>query len=224
MIFVQRTTKPGILARKEVAWIAAIKAAKSALDADNSPANRTQLDQAIGKYRHSEVKESLEQMFHSKCAYCESYISNVDYGDIEHFKPKSKFPELSVTWENLLLSCKICNGTAHKGEKWPAPADGGPLVNPCKENPEDFFEFIFDVHTQVTIVKPKNMRGETSETIYGLNRHYLVNDRNKYVRQLIAIAQYYSTDEEAKAIIDQAAQSQGEYAAFARMVKAKYTK
>ena len=29
--------------------------------------------------------------------------TNQDHGDIEHYRPKSKFPELTFTWSNLLL-------------------------------------------------------------------------------------------------------------------------
>ena len=162
-------------------------------------------------------------MFNGKCAFCESYIEHIDYGDIEHFKPKSKFPESAVEWENLLLSCKKCNDKGQKGDSWPEEIEGGLLINPCDEDPSDFFEFIFDVKTNATIIKPKNRRGQTSEKVYGLNKPTLLIQRNRYVKKIVALALHYHEDINAKQILEEAILDSAEYAAFARMVKAKYT-
>ena len=213
MIYVKRVVKPGVLVRNGKKWT------KDILNA-TSVADRVK---AVNKYQHDEIKDTLVDMFHGKCAYCESYIAKVDYGDIEHYKPKRKFPKLAVAWDNLLLSCAKCNGMGQKGDQWPKANDGGPLVNPCKEKPEKFFSFIFDKATFVSIVKPLNTRGNTSEKIYGLNKHVLVKDRNIFVRKLIYIAKDYHANPEAKSILDEAVKDDGEYAAFARMVKAIYT-
>lgn len=213
MIFVKRAAKPRVLIKNEIKWTKAIKAAKT----------EEQLKKAVEKYRNTEIKQRLLVMFHDKCAFCESKITNVDYGDIEHFRPKSKFPELAVTWENLLLSCKRCNGTSQKSDHWPGPKEGGPLVNPCEENPDKFFEFVYDKKTKVSFVKPKNQRGKVSEQIFGLNRTSLLQDRSEYIRKLLVIAHNYKKSSEAREIIDEAVKDSGEYAAFARMVKKKFT-
>lgn len=42
-----------------------------------------------------------------------------------------------MSWENFLWACGICN--LAKGEKFPAPAEGGPLINPTTETVWDFF-------------------------------------------------------------------------------------
>jgi hypothetical protein len=145
-----------------------------------------------------------------------------DYGDIEHFKPKSQFPLEAVQWENLMLSCKKCNDIGQKGENWPLDVDGGLLINPCTEEPLDFFEFEFDEATKASIVKPINTRGNTSERIYGLNKISLLKDRNIAVRKLVVLAIYYHTNIEAKELLDEAVESKSEYTAFARMIKDKY--
>ncbi len=222
MIFVERIRIPRVLIRNGSKWKEEILSAKSKFNSSNNKTDRAILDKALSKYHHDEIKKSLELMFYGKCAFCESYIQNVDFGDIEHFKPKSKFPELAVEWNNLLLACKKCNGADQKGDKWPTVEEGGPLINPCDENPEDFFEFEFDEETLITIVKPKNTRAKTSESIYGLNKHSLLGDRNKYIRKLVFIAKRYHVDNEAKEIIDEALQNKGEYLAFTRMILSKY--
>ncbi len=213
MIKVERATKPAILKKNEEKWTT---------DIVNASDEHTK-KKAIAKYNKGTIKKALVSMFHGKCAYCESYISDVDYGDIEHFRPKSKFPELAVTWDNLLLACKRCNGAEQKGDTWYDNNEGGPLVNPCTDEPDDFFEFEYDEETHIAIVKPKNKRGEISEEVYGLNKDELLRSRNHYIRTLVVLSQLYNSDEEAKTLLDIAIESKSEYAAFARMIKRKYT-
>jgi hypothetical protein len=44
-----------------------------------------------------------------KCAYCETPTSIIAYGDVEHFRPKSKYWWLTYCYENYLPSCTVCN-------------------------------------------------------------------------------------------------------------------
>jgi len=44
-----------------------------------------------------------------KCAYCESYFTSVSYGDVEHFRPKSKYWWLAYSYVNYAASCQLCN-------------------------------------------------------------------------------------------------------------------
>ena len=209
MIKVQRTPKPEILRRNEAKWTKEILSAKT-------PEAR---HKAIERYRHEGIKNVLVEMFAGKCAYCESKILHIDYGDIEHFKPKSKYPKEAVKWENLLLSCKRCNSAAYKGDKFPSQSEGGLLVNPCDDEPNDHFRFEFDKEMQLAIVIGKTKRGETSEKIYGLNKPDLLKQRSTQIRRLVLLAAYYATDERVKNVLDEAAEGTSEYAAFARMVK-----
>jgi hypothetical protein len=64
-----------------------------------------QWDSAIWK----EAKDQLLVETHDKCAYCETPTKVVDYGDVEHFRPKSKYWWLAYSYENYLVSCAICN-------------------------------------------------------------------------------------------------------------------
>jgi uncharacterized protein (TIGR02646 family) len=171
------------------------------------------------KYNHSEVKQALEEMFQGKCAYCEAVISHVSYGDIEHFRPKSKFPEKCFEWDNLLLACSICNGKQQKGDNFPEATDDGPLVNPVDEDPEDFFSFDYNPATQLAEINWKNQRGETSAKIYGLNREKLIRHRSEIVIRLLFLAKKATNgDEEAKNLLLKACQADAEYAAFGRMI------
>lgn len=55
------------------------------------------------------AKDQLLAETHNKCAYCETPTKVVDYGDVEHFRPKSKYWWLAYCYDNYLASCAICN-------------------------------------------------------------------------------------------------------------------
>jgi hypothetical protein len=69
-------------------------------------------------YKQQDVVEALNELFHGKCAYCESSIKAVQPTDIEHFRPKGRVADcpahpgywwLAARWDNLLASCIDCN-------------------------------------------------------------------------------------------------------------------
>ena len=208
MIAVQRTDIPKILERKASEWTEKLLSA----------ANKKQRDNAKSKYRHKDIKKALRAMCHDKCVYCESKITHVDHGDIEHYRPKSKFPELTFTWSNLLLACGVCNGTQYKGDKFPEEELDGPLVHPCEDDPSQHFSFHYEPMVGACIygITP---RGETTEKILGLNRHELREYRSGQIAKLYTLAQLADSDPEAAALFQEATEDSSEYSAFARAVK-----
>jgi uncharacterized protein (TIGR02646 family) len=69
-------------------------------------------------YKKSEVGRRLNQLFHGKCAYCETFYAASSPMDVEHFRPKKAVSEnpahpgywwLAMRWDNLLPSCIDCN-------------------------------------------------------------------------------------------------------------------
>ena len=87
--------------------------------------------------------DSKWRLFHSKlctlfdgtCGYCERMC----HGEVDHFRPKSRRPELVYCWHNWIFSCHECNRT--KSSKWPS----GGIVDPCTDSgnlrAEDYFTF-----------------------------------------------------------------------------------
>jgi uncharacterized protein (TIGR02646 family) len=209
VIKVKRLPKPEVLAKMAERW-------RESLHAAGTAAARKR---AEAKYRHREVKDSLAEMFKGKCAYCESKITHVDYGNIEHFRPKRGphgRPDLAFEWNNMLLACGVCNGAQHKSDQFPSANEGGPLVNPCEDDPEVHFDFHYDRVSRLASVYGTTSRGATTERILGLNRVALREYRSTRVRHLIALARFAGTDPEAAKLIEEAKQSVAEYAAFAR--------
>lgn len=212
MIHVARIPKPSILVRKEAQWKAQIRHA-------STPSARKQ---AQDKYQHQEVKDALITMFHGKCAYCESAITHIDYGHIEHFRPKSHpaFYEKAVEWDNLLLACGRCNGAENKGVCFPSASQGGPLLNPTQDDdPEQHLKFDFDPVTKLANVLDRTSRGRTTWQTLGLNRTELLRRRSEFVKKLSVVANFYGSHQEARAIIDEAIQDSSEYVAFARAIR-----
>lgn len=166
------------------------------------------------RYRKKDVQERLEAMFFGKCAYCESPIGVVDYGHIEHFRPKNVFPGRIYLWRNMLLSCTRCNGAEFKGINFPSKADGGPLLNPCVDDPSHHLSFEYNPITREARVIPITPRGEITEKTLGLNRERLLVSRSNLLRKLLFIRTQADVDQEAKAIICEALKQSGPYLAF----------
>ena len=77
------------------------------------------------------LKDALLGMTCGKCAYCECQL-DIESKDvtIDHFLPKSNYPNMVLQWENLLPSCLRCNRDKNDySEK---------IVDPCIDNPQEY--------------------------------------------------------------------------------------
>lgn len=90
------------------------------LNSDDAKERRKELSLAVkfpkGKkyssiYQHKDVRDTLEGLYHDKCCYCEIHVHGAD---VEHFRPKSLYPWLAFSWDNLLLACSGCNRAKNK--------------------------------------------------------------------------------------------------------------
>lgn len=69
---------------------------------------------------YSKYRPELRLEAEEKCVYCaihESSLGGSDSFHVEHYKPKSKFSELTNDFENLFYACAICN--RFKSNDWP---------------------------------------------------------------------------------------------------------
>src|SRR5437868_13704015 len=68
------------------------------------------------------------------CMFCD----HNEPTDVEHFHPKSEFPEKAFSWANMLWLCTTCNRL--KGAKFPPHnCSGVSIIDPSVENGWDFF-------------------------------------------------------------------------------------
>jgi uncharacterized protein (TIGR02646 family) len=76
---------------------------------------------AFKVYKHESVRQALADLFHGKCAYCESEYLAVHPCEVEHWRPKHEVVDgrgrvlrpayywLAADWDNLFPSCIDCN-------------------------------------------------------------------------------------------------------------------
>ena len=80
------------------------------------------------------AKPQLKIETGGKCAYCESPTDTVAHGDVEHFRPKSKYWWLAYCYDNYVYACQICN-QVHKGDEFPIHASTGMWTGPALPAP-----------------------------------------------------------------------------------------
>jgi len=123
-----------------------------------------------GAYKAPEVKHLLRKETADKCAYCESKIPHIDYGDVEHILPKSIFPNLRYAYENLTYACSICN--TKKGDYYSKETS---LLNPYLDFPEEHLLAL----GPMVLRAPGSDRGLVTEKLLALNRSELIERRSE---------------------------------------------
>ena len=131
------------------------------------------------RYNRNDIKDELEKETYGKCAYCESKIKSISFGDIEHILPKNKDarPDLYVEWSNLTIACEVCN---RENKKDYYKVDD-PLINPVDEDPNDYLKALGPLITY----KPGNRKGQITTDILKLNRSELIEKRTERIRQIM---------------------------------------
>jgi uncharacterized protein (TIGR02646 family) len=173
-------------------------------DADPSAYKGWTFDREM--YGANSVKTALRKAQHEKCAFCESKVSHIAYGDVEHFRPKGGYrqrPEdpltqpgyywLAYDWSNLLFSCQICN-QRHKRNHFPL-LDAGTrarshhdqigkerpmFIQPDAEDPELSLEFNEEYLRAIN----GDERAQLTIEVLGLNRELIAERRRDALAKL----------------------------------------
>jgi len=129
----------------------------------------------------------LEEQENSCCPYCEIEISLYN-SQIEHIKPKDKFPKLLADHNNLVACClesKRCGNS--KANKW-----NELFINPVTENPEDYFDYDIKTGKIIPIFKDgeKNKKASYTIDLLNLNDNRLCNIRRKYILEFSNYTKY----------------------------------
>lgn len=201
-------------------------------------------------YGHKSVKEALIKAQHDKCFLCESKITHISHGDVEHFRPKAAYRQsasdalhlgyyrLAYEWSNLFLACQLCNqvfkknlfplsnptmrATSHKKSL----SKEKPLyLDPSVEHPEQHISF----REEVPFPVDGSTRGKATITDLGLKRLKLNERRREHydrLQVLYKVAQMnppIPQSAEAKSILDRATLDSAEYASMSRAaIKANF--
>ena len=110
----------------------------------------------VGHYQHGigsrpiprwgQFSGDLSRAFSELCGYCEEETK----GQVDHFRPVSKYPSLVYEWANWIFACPICN--MEKSNKWPPDGYIDPRADDEEERPERFFTF----HTGTGEIMPRS--------------------------------------------------------------------
>lgn len=169
MIKLTRKEEPDILKNNKATWHQSLMAAiKQYGSYKQIP--KDEKEKLTVHYREEDIKEALIKSSNGKCAFCECIPTEGGNIEVEHFKPKSIYPEYTFSWENLLPSCRLCNGMKLNHDTVKEP-----IVNPYTDNPEDFFYYeLFKVKAKAG---NNSKIGETTIEVCGLNTHRLFQPR-----------------------------------------------
>ena len=137
----------------------------------------------LNAYKNAPLKTHLVAEANGKCAYCESKITHVYFGDVEHIRPKESFPKERLNPANLCLSCALCNNA--KGNFW---SEATPLLNPYVDDP-DYHLLLFGTYL---IRRNGSERARLSIERLGLNRQALLERRRERFQQLQPLADQYA--------------------------------
>ena len=162
MIRLEKTNEPDILARRGPQWT---KAVVDKIDKGERPT-----DTERSRYNLPEIKRALVEETHGKCAYCESKVRHVSYGDIEHVVPKSADPLKWFSWPNLTLACDVCNTN-----KADTPVERESFIDPYAVDPEEhYWQLGPTMHP-----KPGCDAAALTERLLDLNRTELIERRTE---------------------------------------------
>lgn len=124
-------------------------------------------------WRKEYIKNALLEMTFGKCIYSEVRLGeNSTCEEVEHFYPKSIYPDKVLEWGNLMPTCKICN--AKKGDVDPNKVE---LINPYIDNPSDYIAFSGFICVAIN----RNIKGENSILYYNINNSHFTRPRQHQI-------------------------------------------
>lgn len=135
MIKLHREPEPQFMIDNKATWLGDLKAAIAQYGSyEKVPEKEKQ--KLISHYRNDFVRNALIKSSFGKCAFCECIPSEGGNVEIEHFKPKSIYPDLTFEWINFLPSCRKCNSSKDSHDTGVEP-----IINPYDTDPKDIFYF-----------------------------------------------------------------------------------
>jgi uncharacterized protein (TIGR02646 family) len=207
VIKLTKLAEPQVLQNNGSQWLADLKAAI----ASNI---KKKIDAAKSKYNHRDIKDQLIEETAGKCAYCESLILHISFGDIEHIIPKNPNVDQTFVWSNLTLACDVCNT---------AKSSKPNVFDPYVDNVEDHFKFLGPM------ILPATSNDKATFTVkqLQLNRLALIERRMRRIDGISTQANLISktTDLALKEVlvadlIENDCGDSAEYSAFVRQVVA----
>lgn len=183
----------------------ALKERQEKIDASSNPMDTAQrVWRNLGGTHRGRILSTLRVMASGleRCMYCEDSGGT----DIEHFRPKSAYPEWALRWENYLLACSHCNSN-EKRSKFPVLDDGQPaLIDPTVIDPSE--HLIFSPTTGRYEARDGDVIAVHSIEVFGLNRQVCTQGRQDMWQNLLdKISTYEARPDRRTGILDRLSRS-----------------
>jgi len=137
MIKIKKQGPPQILIDNQTVWTKALNDAISSYGSYDKVPTEVK-NSLLSHYRHKDIQKELFVSSFYKCAFCECKPGESGNIEVEHFAPKSIYPDLAFDWDNLLPSCRKCNEA-----KSDFDTISYPIINPAKDDPETLLTYNF---------------------------------------------------------------------------------
>lgn len=143
------------------------------------------------------IKERLEKVQGTDCAYCGLALGETSEAQIEHIAPKGVrtdkktplYPQFMFTKKNLVLACSFCNGFNKKGTEDTIRIYDDEynkckfkIVHPYFDDPRDHYDWAID--GDGILISFKSDEGEESINLFKLNEEQQTIARAKKFKQL----------------------------------------
>jgi len=150
---IRRLNEPAVITRLGNGWLQAFLAS-----GNKRPNSNT--------YSHTEVRELLNSMSHTKCYYCETILKDKS-SEVDHFIEIFIDKNLAFIWNNLYLACDNCNGKV--------PHDSIPVtdcLDPCVDT-DDVIATHLAFNDNIIVAKNDSQKGNLTITKYMLGSKHL---------------------------------------------------
>jgi len=167
-------------------------------------------NQELAKIRANLREYILLEEQNLLCAYCEKEIDdNPKNSNIDHYKTRNLFPQETLNYNNLLVSCNSKGRCSDYKDKYiQTQEEYEQIVNPVDENPKEYFDYL----TTGEIVA-QNPKAQYTINIFRLD-HKTLNEQRLQIAKSLAYIPDLSLDE----ILDELGNE------FCSFIKAVYPK
>lgn len=136
---------------------------------------KKQKDAKFRWINYLDLKTRLLNITSKHCSYCDaSPLGPRLKPTIDHFKPKSKFPLLAYQWENLFISCYICQERKDRFD------DGLLKPDEAYYSFDRFFHINWmngELEPNPTALEEDKKRAKITIDLFGLNKNGKPDDR-----------------------------------------------
>ncbi len=128
--------------------------------------------QKFSSARWRVAKDQLLEESNDKCAYCEAPTAVVAWGDVEHYRPKSRYWWLAYCYDNYLASCQLCN---QKYKKAKFPLENSALKPPVVVKSNSTDAFLVSRKSQLSPDALSTAEVAAFEAAHEIERPFIVN-------------------------------------------------